>query len=211
MSNQHLEDNSIKLLILGDSGVGKTCFLMRFSDDKFVTAHLSTIGMDFKIKEIDVDGNTLQLKIWDTAGQERYKTIAKSFYKRAEGVILVYDCTSEKSFNNIRDWIQQLTNHGCNEISKVLVGNKCDMSDKRKISFEQGKEFAETHGMKFFEASAKSAQNVEEAFRLMTKEIITQLMEKEKSMKNKKEDDGRVKIDPKSKGTDLNKQKACCK
>ena len=206
MSNQHLEDNSIKLLILGDSGVGKTCFLMRFSDDKFVTAHLSTIGMDFKIKEIDVDGNTLQLKIWDTAGQERYKTIAKSFYKRAEGVILVYDCTSEKSFNNIRDWIQQLTNHGCNEISKVLVGNKCDLANK-KITPEQGQLLAQECKVDFFETSAKANINVTEAFCAIAKKIID-IRIKNIAMNNIKKSMSGSSLIPRS---EIKNRKRCCR
>ena len=163
-------DYLIKLLIIGDSGVGKTCFLLRFSDDNFTASHLTTIGIDFKLKTMDIDGKTIKLQIWDTAGQERFRTITQTYYKGAMGIILAYDCTDENSFNNIRNWVQQIKMHASDNVSKVLIGNKCDRPDK-KITTEQGESLANELGIKFFETSAKTNINVGETFKFIAKEI----------------------------------------
>ena len=163
-------DYLIKLLIIGDSGVGKTCFLLRFSDDNFTASHLTTIGIDFKLKTMEIDGKTIKLQIWDTAGQERFRTITQTYYKGAMGIILAYDCTDENSFNNIRNWVQQIKMHASDNVSKVLIGNKCDRPDK-KISTEQGEALANELGIKFFETSAKTNINVNETFKFIAKEI----------------------------------------
>jgi Ras-related protein Rab-8A len=163
-------DYLIKLLIIGDSGVGKTCFLLRFSDDNFTASHLTTIGIDFKLKTMEIDGKTIKLQIWDTAGQERFRTITQTYYKGAMGIILAYDCTDENSFNNIRNWVQQIKMHASDNVSKVLIGNKCDRPDK-KITTEQGEALAQELGIKFFETSAKTNINVNETFKFIAKEI----------------------------------------
>jgi Ras-related protein Rab-8A len=163
-------DYLIKLLIIGDSGVGKTCFLLRFSDDNFTASHLTTIGIDFKLKTMEIDGKTIKLQIWDTAGQERFRTITQTYYKGAMGIILAYDCTDENSFNNIRNWVQQIKMHASDNVSKVLIGNKCDRPDK-KITTEQGEALAQELGIKFFETSAKTSINVNETFKFIAKEI----------------------------------------
>jgi len=168
-------DYLIKLLIIGDSGVGKTCFLLRFSDDSFTTSHLTTIGIDFKIKTIEVDGKQIKLQIvsasqWDTAGQERFRTITQTYYKGAMGIILAYDCTDDNSFANVRNWIQQIKMHASESVAKVLIGNKCDRPDK-KVSAEQGEGLARELGVKFFESSAKNNINVQEVFYFIAKDI----------------------------------------
>jgi len=127
-----------KLLIIGDSGVGKTCLLLRFCENNFMMTHLTTIGIDFKIKTIDVDGKKIKMQIWDTAGQERFKTITQTYYKGAMGIILTYACNDRESFNSIANWMQQIKTHANEDVCKILVGNKADLPD-RQVTFEEGK------------------------------------------------------------------------
>ena len=169
--SSHKYDHLFKLLIIGESGVGKTCLLLRFTDDSFTANHLTTIGIDFKIKIINLENKLIKLQIWDTAGQERFRTITKTYYKGAHGIILTYDVTDINSFKNIRNWIKQIEQNAQNNVCKVLVGNKCDKSD-RVVSFEEGKKLAQDYGMEFFETSAKSNINVSETFTFLTKEIL---------------------------------------
>ena len=161
MTNKY--DHLFKLLIIGESGVGKTCLLLRFTDDSFTANHLTTIGIDFKIKIINLEEKQIKLQIWDTAGQERFRTITKTYYKGAHGIILTYDVTDENSFKNIRNWVKQIEQNAQTNVCKVLVGNKCDRED-RKISYEEGAKLASEFKMQFFETSAKSNYNVNETF-----------------------------------------------
>ena len=170
MSQKPSYDYLMKLIIIGDSGVGKTCFLMRFADESFTTSHISTIGIDFKIKPITIDAKTIKLQIWDTAGQDRFRTITQTYYKGAMGVILAYDCTDENSFNNVRNWIKQLEAHATPGVSKVLIGNKSDSASK-KIDPARGKALADEYKMGFFETSAKNNISVKETFFYLAREI----------------------------------------
>lgn len=166
----HNYDYLIKLLVIGDSGIGKTCLLLRFADDTFTTSHLPTIGVDFKIKTIEVDRKQVKLQIWDTAGQERYKTITQTYYKGAMGIIIAYDCTDEDSFNNVMMWLEQVRNHADEDVKKVLIANKCDRPD-RKVSTEQGQALAQQLGLHFLETSSKSNINVQETFQYIAKTV----------------------------------------
>jgi len=163
-------DYLIKLLVIGDSGIGKTCLLLRFADDTFTTSHLPTIGVDFKIKTIEVDRKQVKLQIWDTAGQERYRTITQTYYKGAMGIIIAYDCTDEESFSNVPMWLEQIRNHADEEVRKVLIANKCDRPD-RKVNTEQGQALAQQLGLHFLETSAKSNINVFETFQYIAKAV----------------------------------------
>jgi Ras-related protein Rab-8A len=129
-------DELIKLLLIGDSGVGKSCLLLRFSDDTFTTSFITTIGIDFKIRIIELDNRLIKLQIWDTAGQERFRTITTAYYRGAMGILLVYDVTDESSFNNIRNWIRNIELHASDNVNKILVGNKADMDESKRVCDE---------------------------------------------------------------------------
>ncbi|KAL9190361.1 hypothetical protein ACHAXT_007572 [Thalassiosira profunda] len=208
-------DYLFKLLLIGDSGVGKSSLLLRFADDTYTESYISTIGVDFvsltltftdisgegegessategvlaiyrgrgrgallgqgqstmKIRTIELDGKTIKLQIWDTAGQERFRTITSSYYRGAHGIIVVYDVTDNESFNNVKQWLHEIDRYACENVNKLLVGNKCDLEGKRVVSTEQGKEFADGLGIEFLETSAKTSTNVEQAFLTMASQI----------------------------------------
>mmetsp|Transcript_23366 Transcript_23366/g.20305 ORF Transcript_23366/g.20305 Transcript_23366/m.20305 type:complete len:137 (-) Transcript_23366:904-1314(-) len=124
-----------KLLIIGDSGVGKTCLLLRFCENNFTTSHLATIGIDFKLKNIETQGKKIKMQIWDTAGQERFKTITQTYYRGAMGIVLTYACNDMDSFNNVDSWMSQIKTHASHEVQMILVANKSDMPD-RAVSTE---------------------------------------------------------------------------
>jgi len=157
-------DLLFKLLLIGDSGVGKTCLLFRFSDDAFNTTFISTIGIDFKIKTVELGGKKIKLQIWDTAGQERFHTITTSYYRGAMGIMLVYDITNAKSFDNISKWLRYIDEHASEDVEKMILGNKLDMEDKRQVPKDRGMQIAQEHDIPFKETSAKSNINVESAF-----------------------------------------------
>ncbi|KAG5519294.1 hypothetical protein PMAC_001919 [Pneumocystis sp. 'macacae'] len=165
-------DYLFKLLLIGDSGVGKSCLLLRFADDTYTESYISTIGVDFKIRTIELNGKTVKLQIWDTAGQERFRTITSSYYRGAHGIIVVYDVTDQDTFNNIKQWLQEIDRYACESVNKLLVGNKSDMTDKKVVDYTTAKvEYADGLGIPFLETSAKSSHNVEDAFLLMAQEI----------------------------------------
>lgn len=164
-------DYLFKLLLIGDSGVGKSCLLLRFADDTYTESYISTIGVDFKIRTIELEGKTVKLQIWDTAGQERFRTITSSYYRGAHGIIVVYDVTDEATFNNVKQWLQEIERYACEGVNKLLVGNKADLTSSKVVDFETAKKFADELGIPFLETSAKDATNVEQAFLTMAKQI----------------------------------------
>lgn len=170
-------DYLIKLLLIGDSGVGKSCLLLRFSDDSFTPSFITTIGIDFKIRTIELDGKRIKLQIWDTAGQERFRTITTAYYRGAMGILLVYDVTDERSFKNIRNWFSNIEQHASEGVNKILIGNKCDWVEKKAITKEQGQQLADEFGIKFLETSAKANINVEEAFFTLARDIKKRLID----------------------------------
>ncbi|XP_010552997.1 PREDICTED: ras-related protein RABE1d [Tarenaya hassleriana] len=171
-------DYLIKLLLIGDSGVGKSCLLLRFSDDTFTTSFITTIGIDFKIRTVELDGKRIKLQIWDTAGQERFRTITTAYYRGAMGILLVYDVTDESSFNNIRNWMKNIEQHASDNVNKILVGNKADMDEsKRAVPTSKGQALADEYGIQFFETSAKTNYNVESVFLSIARDIKQRLTE----------------------------------
>lgn len=167
-------DYLFKLVLIGDSGVGKSCLLLRFADDAFTESYISTIGVDFRFRTVKIDKKTVKLQIWDTAGQERFRTITSAYYRGADGIIMVYDVTSQESFDHVNDWLKEVNRYASEGTCKLLVGNKSDRSEEKVVTKEQAKEFADDIGVPFLETSAKSAANVEEAFLTMAGELIKQ-------------------------------------
>ncbi|XP_028402311.1 ras-related protein Rab-8A-like [Dendronephthya gigantea] len=184
-------DFLFKLLLIGDSGVGKTCVLFRFSEDAFNSTFISTIGIDFKIRTIELDGKKIKLQIWDTAGQERFRTITTAYYRGAMGIMLVYDITNEKSFDNIKNWIRNIEEHASSDVEKMVLGNKCDMDDRRQVSKTKGEQLAVEYGIKFMETSAKASINVEEAFYALARDIKAKM---DKKLEDQNRTTGSVKI-----------------
>ncbi|XP_017286558.1 ras-related protein ORAB-1 [Kryptolebias marmoratus] len=168
-------DYLFKLLLIGDSGVGKSCLLLRFADDTYTESYISTIGVDFKIRTIDMDGKTVKLQIWDTAGQERFRTITSSYYRGAHGIIIVYDVTEQESFNNVKQWLDEIDRYACENISRLLVGNKSDLVSKKVVDAATAQDLASSLKIPFLETSAKSSDNVEKAFLTMASEIHQRL------------------------------------
>ena len=166
------DNNTFKILTLGESGVGKTAILRRYVENKFEKHHLATIGIDYQSKTIKIKNKEIKLKIWDTAGQERYLNLASHLYKGADGIMLVYDITDEYSFSKITDWMEQInSNLSKNEIGIVLIGNKSDIED-RIIDTEKGEEKAKEYGIQYFETSALNGNGINEAFEGLAKQIL---------------------------------------
>jgi len=164
---------SLKILIIGESGVGKSSLLLRFTDDAFDPEMAATIGVDFKVKVMNQQGNRVKLAIWDTAGQERFRTLTPSYYRGAQGAILVYDVSSRESFHKIEDWLTELETYSTNhDLIKMLVGNKCDKEAERMVSREEGQKCARKYQMMFIEASAKTKEGVHVAFEELVEKII---------------------------------------
>lgn len=170
-------DFLIKLLLIGDSGVGKSCLLLRFCDDAWTPSFITTIGIDFKIRTIELDGKRIKLQIWDTAGQERFRTITTAYYRGAMGILLVFDLTDERSFNNVRTWHSNVEQHASEGVNKILIGNKCDWDDKRVVSEEQARELADELGVDYLETSAKSSIRVDDAFFTLARQIKKRLID----------------------------------
>ncbi|KAJ3437648.1 ras-related protein rab-2-a [Anaeramoeba flamelloides] len=153
-----------KFVIIGDSGVGKSCILLQFTDHRFQALHDLTIGVEFGARLIDIEGEKIKLQIWDTAGQESFRSITRSYYRGAAGALLVYDITRRETFNHLVSWLEDARQHSSKDLKIMLVGNKLDLDYKREVSYEEGLTFAQEHNLTFVETSAKSSQNIEEAF-----------------------------------------------
>ncbi|KAI0730163.1 GTP-binding protein ypt1 [Fomitopsis betulina] len=164
-------DYLFKLLLIGDSGVGKSCLLLRFAEDNFTDSYLSTIGVDFKIRTIELEGKTVKLQIWDTAGQERFRTIAAAYYRGAHGIVVVYDVTDPDSFANVKGWLTEIERYASEAVKKLIIGNKSDLVEKKAVEYNTAQEFANQLQIPFLETSAKTAANVEEAFIVMSRQI----------------------------------------
>ena len=167
-----MNDLKAKILTLGESTVGKTSILNKFTDNIFSNRQLPTIGIDFKIKNVKIGELNIELKIWDTAGQERYRNMTKQYFKGADGILLIFDLTKRDTFDKIYQWIEQLNDYSTTyDISIVLIGNKKDLPN-REISFEEGKMKAKELNVEYFETSAKTGENINEAFMNLSQLIL---------------------------------------
>ena len=164
-----------KILLIGNSNVGKSSLFLRYVDEIWKDNFVPTIGVDFKIKSIKIDNKTIKLQIWDTAGQERFRSLLSSYFKGANGILLLYDITNVNSFKSLSNWLIEIEKNSSKNVKKILIGNKCDLNDLRKIPINKGKEFADTYNMKFIETSAKNNVNINECFNILGKELINNL------------------------------------
>jgi len=174
---QQLEDVEgyeflFKIVIIGDSGVGKSCLLRRFTDHEFMDRSVFTIGVDFKFAALSLQGRLVKLQLWDTAGQERFRTMTTSFYRGAHGVLFVYDVTDKDTFDNLPRWLAEVDKLASRNICKLVVGNKADLASNRTVSQDTAFAFCKELRLPYMETSAKTAENVEPAFVAMAKQIF---------------------------------------
>ena len=203
-------DKICQLLIIGDTSVGKTSLITRYTNGTFKEEYLATVGLDYYSKEEIINNKTINIKIWDTAGQERFKALTQSYFRNAEGVILAFDVTNTSSYDNLKDWIGSIKKNleGKNIfLPLIIVGNKIDMEESREVEKENAEQFATENNYKYFETSAKTGEGVDEAVRNLVNQVLNnnqideQKIEARKSVQLKEEDnnEGEVK-----------KKKGCC-
>ena len=186
-----------KVIIIGDTNVGKSNILTRYLKDEFSSNTKSTVGVELGIKFLKIKNIKAKIQIWDTAGQERYKAITSSYFKGSNGCFIVYDITNEASFDNVEKWYEQIQSETSKEIPIVLVGNKCDLEDERKVPIEKGKEKAQNLNCAFFETSALKKINIDKIF----EELVNTIYEK---TANKNEDDINIEFIKEDKAVNLN-------
>ena len=194
--------NHFKILILGDHAVGKSCFIIRYTDDTFQDVYLSTIGMDCKYKDINLEnGKSIRLQIWDTAGQDRFRSLTKNLYKGASGIILIYDISQRKTFDNVKGWIESIKEEVSSKVLIVLVGNKIDKIEEREVKKVEGEDLAEELKLPFYECSALTGENINNAFLGLARKLV--------ETKEKVENRGEKLTKVPDKNTN-NKKKPCC-
>jgi Ras-related protein Rab-1A len=172
-------DFLFKILLVGNSSVGKSSLFLRFVDDIWNETFVPTIGVDFKIKTIEVEKKNVKLQIWDTAGEERFRTIISSYYKGAHGILLMFDVTDYDSFESLENWLIEIEKNANKSVIKLLIGNKIDLEENRKVSYNQAKDFADSNGIQYIETSVKLNTNVNQAFWEIGKELMNATKDKE--------------------------------
>ncbi|PRQ25398.1 ras-related protein RABA5b [Rosa rugosa] len=172
------EEYLFKVVLIGDSAVGKSNLLSRFARNEFDQNSKATIGVEFQTQAVEIDGKEVKAQIWDTAGQERFRAVTSAYYRGAVGALVVYDISRKTTFESVERWLNELTMHCDTAVAKMLVGNKCDLEDIRDVSIEDGKSLAEEKGLFFMETSALDATNVQEAFEVVIREIYNNVSRK---------------------------------
>ena len=212
MSNDDDYDYIFKLVLIGDSGVGKTNILSRYISNEFSLASRATVGVEFGSKIVKINDKKIKIQIWDTAGQERYKSITNAYYKGAKGAFVVYDITREATFKNTDTWIGEIKTNGSEDVLIVLIGNKSDLEDQREVSLEEATKKAEQNKILFCETSALQATNIDHAFHIMIEQVAKKLMsDKENKEKDKKGEDSKgITLDTSNDSTEEKKEKKCC-
>lgn len=168
-----------KILLIGDAGIGKSSILGRFAEEKYTGTYISTIGVDFKVKDFQIDTSTkVKLQLWDTAGQEKFKTLTNSYYRGAHGIVIVYDVTDRESFEHVIGWLDEVDIYSDINIQKIIVGNKIDLMDKKVVTTEEAHRFAKSKQTAFIECSAKSDINVNDIFDILVKNIHENTVQK---------------------------------
>ncbi|KAF7650593.1 hypothetical protein LDENG_00123280 [Lucifuga dentata] len=167
-------DFLFKIVLIGDSNVGKTCVVQNFKSGVFSERQQNTIGVDFTVRTLDIEGKKIKMQVWDTAGQERFRTITQSYYRSAHGAMIAYDITRRSTFDSVTHWIQEVELYGAANVILVLIGNKSDLEEGRQVQFQEACNLAKNRGiLAALETSAKESQNVEEAFVIMARELLT--------------------------------------
>lgn len=204
-------DYLYKIVLTGDSGVGKSCLLSRFTRNEFDIESKSTIGVEFATRSIKVGGKTVKAQVWDTAGQERYRAITSAYYRGAVGALITYDISKLRSFNNVERWLTELRELSDNDIVVMLVGNKVDLKHLRAVNTEDAAEFAEQNKMLFIETSALDSTNVEDAFNLTIKKVheiqLSKIKEQVSQISNIVSDE---KVELKQDNNNNSNTKKCC-
>ena len=199
-------DFIFKVLLLGNSDVGKSSLLLRFVDSVWNESFVPTIGVDFKVKTVDIGEKRVKMQIWDTAGQERFRNVVATYFRGSNGILLIYAITTRESFKNLESWLIEIEKNASENVLKILIGNKNDLESERVISKEEGQDFAKRYNMQFIETSAKMDTNVSEAFLTLAK-LMMEFNSNGKPMTQKKAENKTLKA---SAGKDLNKKKGCC-
>ncbi len=168
-----------KILLLGDSTVGKTCFLLRYMDETFIDSHMATIGLDYRLKTMILgEQKIVKVQLWDTAGQDKFRAITRNYYKGANGIILIYDVTNINTYENIKKWLNEIKEEISDKVSIILIGNKIDNENQRKITKEQGEKLANEVNIPFFETSAKTGEGIDAAIKDLVKKVMVYISKK---------------------------------
>ncbi len=193
-------DYLFKVLLLGDSDVGKSSLILRYTEETFNSKLVNSIGVDFKMKKKEIDGKVIKVQIWDTAGHERFRSITYSYYRGANAIIIVFDLSDKKSFISITEWLKQIEKHAKENVFKFLVGNKSDLVEERKVTYEEAKQYADEHELPYIETSAKEGININELFDSSIKSFLT----------NSKSFGGEKNIKLNSQSTNSSERGICC-